>query len=150
MSQAVILDVLRSYPQIYLACHVQHRTRGSSPSGLTSRDASLLAHVEDSAGSTPATLARHLGISPSTLSAAISRLEAQGMLVVRPDRADARRRRVGLTPAGRAAIADASVLDRERVAALLETLSAAERRSAVDGLKLLAEGARRYRDKGED
>lgn len=150
MTDCDILDVLRSYPQIYLACHVEHRTRGSSPSGLTSRDASLLAHVEDSVGSSPAALARHLGISPSTLSAALSRLEGEGMLVIRADSADARRRRVSLTAAGRAAIADDSVLDRNRAAAVLGTLSSDERRSAVEGLKLLAEGTRRYRDRGED
>src|SRR3712207_8016442 len=36
-----VLDVLRFYPRIYLACHVEHRTRASSPTGLTGRDGSL-------------------------------------------------------------------------------------------------------------
>ena len=62
-----LLAVLRAYPQIYLACHVEHRTRSSSPSGLTARDSSLLAHVDDPQGSSPAALARHLGVAPSTL-----------------------------------------------------------------------------------
>ena len=149
MEHADVLDVLRSYPQIYLACHVEHRTRSSSPTGITSRDASLLAHVEDPAGSSPAALARHLGISPSTLSAALARLEAQGMLAIRSDPADARRRRICLTAAGRAAMAENSVLDPSRVAALLGTLAADERRAAVAGLKLLAKAARRYRERGE-
>jgi hypothetical protein len=48
-----VLAVLRAYPSVYLACHVEHRTRASSPTGLTARDGSLLAHVGDPAGSSP-------------------------------------------------------------------------------------------------
>ncbi|HWT12442.1 MAG TPA: MarR family winged helix-turn-helix transcriptional regulator [Allosphingosinicella sp.] len=144
-----VLDVLRSYPQIYLACHVEHRTRASSPTGLTARDGTLLAHVEDPPGSSPAMLARHLGVARSTLSAALARLESQGMLRLEGDPADARRRLVRLTAEGRAAVARDSVLDPARVAALLALMPAAERRSAVAGLKLLAAAARRHQE-GEE
>ncbi|HEX8572614.1 MAG TPA: MarR family transcriptional regulator [Allosphingosinicella sp.] len=148
MEKTDVLDVLRSYPRIYLACHVEHRTRASSPTGLTARDGSLLAHVEDPAGSSPARLARHLGIAGSTLSAALARLEAAGMLRLDPDPADARRRLVRLTDSGREAVERDSVLDPDRVAALLAKLSSAERRRAVDGLRLMAEAARRLQEEG--
>ena len=148
MNPADVLEVLRSYPQIYLACHVEHRTRGSSPSGLTSRDGSLLAHVADPEGTSPAALARHLGIAPSTLSAALARLERQGLLRLDADSRDARRRRIRLTDAGRAAVVRDSVLDAGRVAAMLDALAAEEREKAVAGLKLLAAAARRLQEGG--
>lgn len=141
-----LLDVLRAYPQIYLACHREHRTRASSPSGLTSRDAALLAHVDDPAGSGAAALARHLGIAASTLSAALARLEAQGMVRLDGDPADARRRVIRLTDAGREKLASESVLDPERLAALLALMPAADRRRAVAGLNALAAAARRLRE----
>ena len=137
-----VTEMLRAYPQIYLACHVEHRTRGSSPSGLTSREASFLTHV-DAEGSSPAALARHLGIGRSTLSAALARLEGLGLIETERDQADSRRKRVRLTPAGRAAITEDSVLDASRVSALLAAMPEEERRRGVEGLKLLAAAARR-------
>lgn len=143
-----LLAVLRAYPQIYLACHVEHRTRGASPNRLTAREAGLLAHIEDPGGASPAGLARHLGIAPSTLSAALARLAGQGLLTLDADPDDARRKRVRLTGAGRSALARDSVLDPDRLAAVLALLPADERRRAVDGLSALAEAARRFREGG--
>jgi DNA-binding MarR family transcriptional regulator len=146
MTDSDVHILLRSYPQIYLACHVEHRTRASSPTGLTARDGTLLAHVEDPEGSSPARLARHLGVAPSTLSAALSRLEAGGLLRLDADPADARRRIVRLTDAGRQAFSRDSVLDPERVSELLSRMAPADRRKAVEGLKLLGDAARRYQE----
>ncbi len=141
MSKDDVDQVLRAYPQIYFACHVEHRTRRSSPAGITAREASFLAHVE-SGGSSPAALARHIGIRPSTLSAALSRLQGLGLLTVEADPRDARRRVVRLTPSGRRTVSDNSVLDAGRVEAVLGQLSDDERVRAVEGLTLLAGAAR--------
>ena len=148
MDDPDLMDVLRSYPQIYLACHVEHRTRASSPTGRTARDATLLAHIAEH-GSSPARLARHLGIAPSTLSAALARLEAQGLLKLEVSEQDARRRVIRLTARGREAVVRDNVLDPERVAAVLGAMSPEERRRGVEGLKLLAAAAKRYRE-GEE
>jgi DNA-binding MarR family transcriptional regulator len=150
VDESDILGVLRAYPQIYLACHVEHRTRERSASGLTSREAGFLAHIEEPGGTSPAALARHLGIGRSTLSAALARLEGLGLVENERDPQDARRKRVRLTEAGRRAVADDSVLDAERVAALLAAMAPEDRRHAVDGLKALAAAARRMRDEGGD
>ena len=149
MTDPDLIAVLRAYPQIYLACHVEHRSRAASPSGLTARDSALLAHIDDPGGSSPARLARHLGVAASTLSAALARLEGQGMLALSPDPADARRRRIALTEAGRAALAAGSVLDPGRLAAVLAGMTKEARRKAVEGLALLAAAARAYRE-GEE
>lgn len=143
-----LLDVLRCYPQIYLACHVEHRTRGSSETGLTSREASYLTHIEPG-GTGPAELARHLGIGRSTLSAALARLEGLGLIATERDAADARRKCVRLTDAGRAAVSESSVLDAERVAALLAAMAPEEQRRGVEGLKLLAAAARRLSERDD-
>lgn len=141
-----VFEILRAYPQVYLACHVEHRTRGASPTGLTERDGSVLAHIDDREGTRPAELARHLGIARSTLSATLARLEQAGLLDIDADASDRRRRRIRLTEHGRAAIASHSVLDPERLAALLARLAPAERIQAVEGMRLLAGAARRYRE----
>jgi DNA-binding MarR family transcriptional regulator len=146
MSDDDAFEILRAYPQIYLACHVEHRTRGSSPSGLTSRDSAFLAHLGDPGGTGPAALARHLGIAASTLSAALARLAAHGLVRIHADPADGRRRLVLLTEAGRDVVASGSVLDPERVADLLALLAPSERRKGVEGLKLLASAARALRE----
>lgn len=146
MTDPDVLAVIRFYPQIYLACHVEHRSRADSPTGLTARDAGILAHVDDPAGTSPARLARHLGVAPSTLSAALARLAGQSMLALDADPADARRRLVRLTATGRAALAAGSVLDPERLAAVLGRMNAEERRRAVEGLGLLAAAARAWRE----
>ena len=142
MSASEVRAVQRAYPQIYLACHVQHRRAASSPDGLSERDGALLAHLDELQGKRPTDLARHLGIARSTLSAALDRLVFLGLLRLAPAAGDRRERRVSLTAAGARALAAASVLDARRLAAVLARLSKEERRCAVQGLSLLARGSR--------
>jgi DNA-binding MarR family transcriptional regulator len=144
MSQALVRVVQRCYPQIYLACHVDHVRTKSNRYHLSAHDSSLLAHLEEDAPTTPRELARHLGISNSTLSAALKRLEGLGYLARRAKVRDARQVELRLTAAGAEAMAAASVLDAGRVGAVLAQLAAAPRRRAVAGLQLLAEAARAF------
>ena len=41
-----VLALQRFYPQIYLACHLDHVRRKSTAFGLTSNESSLLAHLD--------------------------------------------------------------------------------------------------------
>lgn len=139
----LVLRVQNAYPQIYLACHVDHARRRDSASSTTSADASILAHLDFSDGTTPGALARHMGIAASSLSARVKHLEALGYILRTKAPKDGRVARLTLTPAGRQATAAASVLDRSRVKELLGLLEAGERNEAVRGMAVLALAAAR-------
>lgn len=137
-----VFEIQRLYPQIYVACHNDHIRAASTEWRISSQDASVLVHLEREAGMRPSTLAKHLGVAPSTLSATISRLEKLGYLSSKPAEDDKRQHELTLTARGAEAIAATSVLNAERVRALLKQLTRAERKAAVRGLALLARAAR--------
>lgn len=143
MADDDVFEVQRLYPQIYLACHTDHVRAVSTKWRISSQDASILVHLDRESGLSPRELANHLGVAPSTLSAAIARLSELGYLTSEPNETDRRRRELRLTARGAVAIASTSVLDAERVRALLNKLKPDERKAAVRGLALLAQAARR-------
>ncbi len=147
MTNARIRAVQRYYPQIYLACHVDHVRTKSNRHHLSSHDATLLAHLDEEKPVAAGALAKHLGVAASTLSASLGRLETLGHLARRERAGDRRRIDVMLTAKGARAMAEASVLDRRRLAGVLAELSEAQRVRAVAGLALLARGARAFQKK---
>lgn len=144
-----VFEVQRLYPQIYLACHKDHVRAVSTKWRISSQDASILVHLDREAGLSPRALAAHLGVAASTLSAALARLAQLGYLTNTPNETDRRKRELRLTPRGAEAISNTSVLDAERVRAMLKQLKPEERRAAVQGLALLAKGARSASEKGK-
>jgi DNA-binding MarR family transcriptional regulator len=132
-----------AYPQIYFACHTRHIRRASTATRLSAADSTLLAHLDEDRAVRPTELARHLGVAASTLSAAIARLARHGYVSQGRDAKDARAIDLRLSAKGAAAMQASSVLDSALVANMLEHLTAAERRRALDGIGLLAKGARR-------
>jgi DNA-binding MarR family transcriptional regulator len=131
--------IQRAYPQLYLACHVEHTTRRRDH-GLSDRDSSVLAHLDELSPATAGSLARHLGVGPSTVTEAIDRLEAK-QLVERTR--CGRRVELRITPAGVALMQASSVLDSERVEAMIAGVPPRDRAAAVRGIELLATAARR-------
>jgi DNA-binding MarR family transcriptional regulator len=131
--------IQRAYPQIYLACHVDHTTRRREHR-LSDRDASVLAHLDDVSPVTAGALAKHLGIGPSTLTEAIDRLEDMG-LVERTRRGRTVELRITLD--GIAQMQSSNVLDTDRVAKLVAAVPPRHRAAAVAGIELLADAARR-------
>jgi DNA-binding MarR family transcriptional regulator len=141
MAADPVAAVQRHYPQIYLACHVDHVRAASTSFRLSAKDSAVLAHLDERRGLTAGRLARHLGVAASTLSAAIQRLGRLGYITRTPRPRDRRTVDLRLTALGSEAMAATSVLDRRRVASLLGRLSAPESRRAVAGLALLARAA---------
>ncbi len=147
MTDSLVSDIQRLYPQIYLACHVDHVRARSTEWRLSARDSSMLAHLDRKIALSPRTLAAHLGVAPSTLSAAIARLAELGYLKSDAPTSDKRQRELRLTSLGEEAMAATSVLDRDRVGALVSQLTPTERKVAARGLALLARAARQLEKK---
>jgi DNA-binding MarR family transcriptional regulator len=131
-----------AYPQIYFACHTRHIRRASTATRLSAADSTLLAHLDEDRATRPTALAKHLGLAASTLSAAVARLARLGYVGYGKAAADGRAVDLRLTVKGGAAMQASSVLDSALVAKMLDQLSAVERKRALEGIGLLAKGAR--------
>jgi DNA-binding MarR family transcriptional regulator len=131
-----------AYPQIYFACHTRHIRRASTATRLSAADSTLLAHLDEDRATRPTQLAKHLGLAASTLSAAINRLGKLGYVSLGKAISDGRAVDLRLTAKGAAAMQASSVLDAALVAKMLAQLSSTERNRALEGIGLLARGAR--------
>jgi MarR family transcriptional regulator, organic hydroperoxide resistance regulator len=138
-----------AYPQIYFACHTRHVRRASTPTQLSATDSTLLAHLDEERSVRATAMAKHLGLAASTLSAAIGRLAALGYVIQQRDSKDGRAVDLLLSAKGATAMQASSVLESGRVKGMLEQLSAADRKRALDGLGLLATAARKTQEKGK-
>jgi DNA-binding MarR family transcriptional regulator len=149
MNTSAVELVQRYYPQIYLACHKRHIRASSTAYRLSARDSSILVHLNETFPVSPTELAAHLSVRGSTLSAAIHRLEQLGYLQRKKMAQDRRAVSLTLTPHGAKAMAATSVLDAERVGAVLEKLNPNEKKRALEGLALLAKASRQTMSKAD-
>jgi DNA-binding MarR family transcriptional regulator len=134
--------VLRCYPQIYFACHKRHVRDEATQAVLSAHQASILDHLDDIQPTSLFDLARHMGVTASTMSITIDRL-VRGEYVVRERAQDDRRRLdLRLTPSGVGIKKQKKVLEPELVAAVLARLSDRRRAQALRGLELLANAAK--------
>jgi DNA-binding MarR family transcriptional regulator len=95
-----------------------------APLGLTNGQFSMMVALSGSWSPRLSELAEFLGMDAATMTAAVKPLERRGLLERLRDAADARARRVALTEAGRALVAQAVPLWREEHARLDEELEA--------------------------
>lgn len=137
----LIRRIQRAYPQVWFACHVEHRSRRTDRA-LTDRDVGILEHIEATPGLRASELAHHLGIGRPALSVHIKRLTQQGYLLQQAGD-DAREKRIRLTASAREVLSTASALDASQLGRMLGVLDRDERARAVAGLELLAMAARR-------
>jgi DNA-binding MarR family transcriptional regulator len=138
---AAMTAVMTLYPRIYFACHTRHVRDPQTQRMLSRHQASILDHLDELEPTTVMDLAAHMGVTAGTMSLSIDRLERKGYVVRLKDAKDRRRVHVRLTTAGVRVREASTVLDPERVAALVATLSDDERTRAIEGLGLLARAA---------
>jgi DNA-binding MarR family transcriptional regulator len=133
-----------AYPQIYYACHTRHARKKSNPFHLSTRDSEILAHLDATVPASLSSLARHMDLSASTLSEAVSKLAGHGYLAKTPG-AGRDRRHVGivLTPKGVSAVRASSVLEAGRLRRVLRRLPPRDRRATVNALTRLAQACRK-------
>jgi DNA-binding MarR family transcriptional regulator len=141
MPQSEVETVLRCYPQIYFACHKRHVRDEETQSVLSGHQASVLDHLDDVQPTPLFDLARHMGVTASTMSLTIDRLQRTGYVLRERSTVDRRRIDLLLTPAGVRIKKQQKVLEPKLVAAVLGRLDERKRRQALRGLELLAEAA---------
>ena len=149
MSELEIETVLRCYPQIYFACHRRHVRDEQTKAVLSAHQASVLDHLDDVEGTNLLELARHMGVTASTMSLMVDRLERGGHVTRERSKEDGRRVVLRLTPAGVRIKRQQNVLEPGLVEAMLARLDDDRRREALRGLELLAEAAREVVASGE-
>jgi DNA-binding MarR family transcriptional regulator len=133
--------VLECYPRIYFACHRRHVRDEQTAAVLSAHQASVLDHLDDVEGTSLLELAKHMGVTASTMSLTVDRLERGGYVTRGRSQEDKRRVDLLLTPSGVRIKRQQKVLEPELVAAMLARLDEPKRRLALRGLELLAEAA---------
>ena len=132
--------LMSDYPRIFFACHLQH-VRDEEGRTVSAHQASVLDHLDEIEGTSLATLAGHMGVTMSTMSLTVDRLERGGYVTRQKDPRDGRRVLLRLTPKGTRLCAQQTVLDAGRVAQMLSHLDEEARGQAIHGLELLARAA---------
>ena len=132
---------MAAYPRIYFACHLQHREDPVTRDVVSAHQGSVLDHLDSVEPMGLLDLSKHMGVTASTMSLTVDRLERGGYVMRKRDAADGRRVRLILTEAGVRVKKAAAVLDVKRVQGLLGRLTPREKERALAGLELLAAAA---------
>lgn len=135
--------LLEAYPRIFFACHERHVRDADTGAVISDHQASILQHLDAASALSVNALAEHMGVTPGTMSVAVTRLVNLGYVWREKDSADSRRVLLRLTPAGVRVREAQSVLTPSRVEALVRCLTPAERDAAVAVLEVLAAAAMR-------
>src|SRR3954469_5811616 len=114
--------VLECYPQIYFACHRRHVRDEQSEAVLSAHQASVLDHLDDVEGTSLLELAKHMGVTASTMSLTVDRLERGGYVTRERREEDKRRVELRLTASGVRIKRQQKVLEPELVQAMLARL----------------------------
>lgn len=149
MAKAEVDTVLRCYPQIYFACHRRHFRDELTHAVLSAHQASVLDHLDDVHGTPLFDLARHMGVTASTMSLTVDRLERGGYVNRERSTEDRRRVDLRLTAAGVRIKRQQKVLEPDLVEAVLSHLDERKRRQALRGLELLAQASRQMIEAGD-
>lgn len=142
--------MLAALPRIHQVFRTQGFHDAATGAPLTGHQLRILANLDDHDPTMIGEVAEHMGVTLSTMSLNLKRLQERGFVARSRDPADRRVMNVRLTEAGRAARDATSLVDPGRVAAVLRLLSPEERRQAVGGVAILADAADRFRARGDE
>ena len=133
--------MLECYPRIYFACHRRHVRDPQTAAVLSAHQAGVLDHLDSVEATALLDLARHMGVTASTMSLTVDRLERAGYVTRGRNKTDKRRVDLKLTASGARIKQQQKVLEPELVAALLARLDRERRQEALRGLQSLAGAA---------
>jgi len=143
MGRDAVRQVMENYPRIYFACHTRHVKDPKTRRQVSAHQASILDHLDEKEPTALVELARHMGVTVSTMSLNVERLVRRGYVRRTRSAEDRRRLRLLLTASGLRLREASTVLEPSRVDAMLNELEAGERGQALKGLALLADAADR-------
>jgi DNA-binding MarR family transcriptional regulator len=138
MAKDAVRQVMELYPRIYFACHTRHVRDPETRRLLSAHQASILDHLDEREPLALLDLAKHMGVTASTMSLNIERLVRRGYVSRKRAAEDGRRLKLRITPAGLRLREAKSVLDPARVRALLARLTPRQQALGIHGLELLA------------
>src|SRR5260370_36527081 len=78
MAKNAVRQVMELYPRIYFACHTRHVRDPETRRLLSAHQASILDHLDEHEPLALFDLAKHMGVTPSTMSLNIERLVTRG------------------------------------------------------------------------
>jgi len=121
----------------------RHAVKSIEPSGLGLSDFAVLEMLLSKGPQKVNDIGRRIDLTSGSITTAIDRLEARGLVARALDDADRRSRIVRLTPAGRAHIGKVFAQHAAALEAASSGLTRAERKSLIDLLKKLGLAAER-------
>jgi len=133
--------VVHALPRILFACRARIARDPGTERSVSAHQAMVLSHLDEADPTMVGELAGHLGVTASTMSLTLKRLEEGGFVRRERDPQDRRVVNVRLTVMGARLRDAASELDPQRVDRMLGMLSQADRREALRGLALLSDAA---------
>ena len=109
---------------------------------LSLNQAGILDHLDSIEPTSLRSLAKHMGVTASTMSLNVDRLEAAGYVHRERDPDNARQVQIRLTESGNRLKQRQNVLDPQLIEKLLKRLKGPDRTAALQGLELLADAAK--------
>lgn len=133
--------VLHSLERVHEVCRSRRVLDAPSGRRLTAHQADLLRYLDRRDPTMVSELADQMGVTRSTMSLGLKRLEAAGVIERRRDPEDRRVTNVRLTEVGERLRDAHRAMDPARVASLLDVLHPDRRAAVAEALSALAEAA---------
>jgi DNA-binding MarR family transcriptional regulator len=137
-----IQAVLSALPRILDACRTRRVPNpGAGRPAVSDHQARILSYLDGTDPTMVTELAEHMRVTPSTMSLNLKRMRVAGLVTSSRDPEDKRVMNIRLTESGVHARDTLRSLDPDRVDALLRRIGPESRRTAMDGLRMLADAA---------